>query len=115
MSFLCAPWGPSGIEGDIAKSRAEDGKSTKIHYDKPPADKKHICVIGAGASGLTAIKELTALGHKVTCLEMSVRIGGVYTKSYDSTLLTTSSLLTAFSDYSDGLEDRPRFWFVICF
>ena len=43
---------------------------------------------------------------------MSPRIGGVYTKSYDSTLLTTSSLLTAYSDYSDGKEDRPRFWYV---
>jgi len=41
---------------------------------------------------------------------MSPRIGGVYTKSYDSTLLTTSSLLTAFSDHTDGKEDRPRFW-----
>ena len=43
---------------------------------------------------------------------MSPRIGGVYTKSYDSTLLTTSSLLTAYSDYTDGKEDRPRFWSV---
>jgi hypothetical protein len=47
---------------------------------------------------------------KVTCFEKSPLIGGVYTKSYDSTLLTTSSLLTSFSDYSDGKEDRPRFW-----
>mmetsp|Transcript_31644 Transcript_31644/g.71137 ORF Transcript_31644/g.71137 Transcript_31644/m.71137 type:complete len:635 (-) Transcript_31644:271-2175(-) len=82
----------------------------KVCYDAPAEGKKHICVIGAGASGLTAIKELTAAGHKVTCFEQSPRIGGVYTKSYDSTLLTTSSLLTAFSDYSDGLENRPRFW-----
>jgi cation diffusion facilitator CzcD-associated flavoprotein CzcO len=29
------------------------------------AGKKHIAVIGAGASGLTAIKELLAQGHKV--------------------------------------------------
>ena len=54
----------------------------------------------AGASGLTVMKELTALGHKVMCFEESIRIGGVYTKSYDRTMLTTSSVLTAFSDYS---------------
>ena len=34
------------------------------------------------------------------CFEESIRIGGVYTKSYDRTMLTTSSVLTAFSDYS---------------
>jgi cation diffusion facilitator CzcD-associated flavoprotein CzcO len=72
--------------------------------------KKHIGIIGGGASGLSAIKELTAQGHKVTCFEQSQIIGGIYTKSYDNTLLTTSSLLTSFSDYSDGLEERPRFW-----
>jgi len=86
------------------------GAPKQVIYDAPAEGKKHIAVIGAGASGLTAIKELTAMGHKVTCLEASPRIGGVYTKSYDSTLLTTSSLLTAYSDYSDGLEARPRFW-----
>jgi len=32
---------------------------------EPYEGKKHIAVIGAGASGLTAIKELTAMGHKV--------------------------------------------------
>jgi len=75
----------------------------------PPA-KKTCCVIGAGASGLTVMKELTSLGHKVMCFEESIRIGGVYTKSYDRTMLTTSSVLTAFSDYSQGTEARPKFF-----
>jgi len=56
------------------------------------------------------MKELTALGHSVKCFDENLRIGGVYTKSYDRTMLTTSSLLTAYSDYSDGREDRPKFW-----
>lgn len=30
-----------------------------------PVAKKKIAVIGAGASGLTVMKEMTALGHKV--------------------------------------------------
>jgi hypothetical protein len=46
----------------------------------------------------------------VKCFDENLRIGGVYTKSYDRTMLTTSSLLTAYSDYSDGREDRPKFW-----
>jgi len=74
------------------------------------AGKKSVCVIGAGASGLTVIKEVTSLGHTAMCFEENCRIGGVYTKSYDRTMLTTSSLLTAYSDYSDGQEDRPKFW-----
>jgi dimethylaniline monooxygenase (N-oxide forming) len=37
-------------------------------------------------------------------------IGGVYVKSYKDTILTTSSLLTAWSDYSDGRESNPKFW-----
>lgn len=72
--------------------------------------KKHICVIGAGSSGLVVMKELTKLGHKVTCFESLPAIGGVYVKSYQNTILTTSSLLTAWSDHSDGKEDQPKFW-----
>jgi len=50
------------------------------------------------------------LGHEATSFELLPVIGGVYAKSYDNTTLTTSSLLTAFSDYSDGNEDKPKFW-----
>ncbi len=67
-------------------------------------------VIGCGASGLTAIRQLTAAGHTVECYETFPQLGGVYTNTYDSTILTTSSLLTAFSDYSDGKEADPAFW-----
>lgn len=72
--------------------------------------KKHICVIGAGSSGLVVMKELTKLGHRVTCFESLPAIGGVYVKCYQNAILTTSSLLTAWSDYSDGKEDQPKFW-----
>ncbi len=67
-------------------------------------------VIGCGASGLTAIRQLTTAGHTVECYETFPQLGGVYTNTYDSTILTTSSLLTAFSDYSDGKEADPTFW-----
>jgi NADPH-dependent glutamate synthase beta subunit-like oxidoreductase len=39
--------------------------------------KKHFCVIGGGASGIIVMKELTALGHKVTCFERLPRIGKI--------------------------------------
>lgn len=80
----------------------------------PPAPtgkaKKHVCVIGSGSSGLIVMKELLALGHTVECFELLPALGGVYVKSYQSTILTTSSLLTAWSDHSDGKEANPKFW-----
>ena len=86
------------------------GKAPRMEVVQAQHGKKTCVVVGAGASGLAVMKELTALHHSVTCFDENVRIGGVYCSSYDRTMLTTSSLLTAYSDYSDGLEDRPVFW-----
>ena len=74
------------------------------------APRKHVCVIGAGTSGLILMKELQEAGHTFECFDTLPIIGGVYVKSYASTVLTTSSLLTAWSDYSDGKEETPKFW-----
>ncbi len=73
-------------------------------------NKKHVCIIGGGSSALILMKELKSLGHTFECFEMLPTIGGVYVKSYQNTILTTSSLLTAWSDHSDGNESNPKFW-----
>ena len=39
---------------------------------------KNVCVIGAGVAGLTTAKTFTARGHKVTILERSGDLGGVW-------------------------------------
>ncbi|MGY8665275.1 NAD(P)/FAD-dependent oxidoreductase [Bradyrhizobium sp. UFLA05-109] len=39
---------------------------------------KHVCVIGAGVSGLAAAKAFSARGHKVTIIERSADLGGVW-------------------------------------
>lgn len=75
-----------------------------------PAPRKHVAVIGGGSSGIILMKELQEAGHTFECFEMLPVSGGVYVKSYESTVLTTSSLLTAWSDYSDGKERSPKFW-----
>lgn len=74
------------------------------------AAKKHICVIGGGSSALIVMKELQLLGHTFEAFEKLPTIGGVYVRSYHNTILTTSSLLTAWSDHSDGRENDPKFW-----
>lgn len=39
---------------------------------------KHVCVIGAGVSGLAAAKAFSARGHHVTIIERSAELGGVW-------------------------------------
>lgn len=72
---------------------------------------KKICVIGAGLSGLVALKELMAAGHDVVCYEQNRDIGGVFSgagSSYDSLRLTVSNYTMAFSDAMP--EEPMRFW-----
>lgn len=65
---------------------------------------KTVCVIGAGASGLTTIKQLLDEGHAPTCYEKESDLGGVFNFGqdkngvYDNTVLTISNYLMAFSD-----------------
>jgi dimethylaniline monooxygenase (N-oxide forming) len=72
--------------------------------------KKHVCVIGAGPSGLIVMKELQDGQHTFKAFDANTYVGGAFVKSYDSTLMTTSSLLSAWSDHSDSKEANPTFW-----
>ena len=71
-----------------------------------------VCVIGAGPSGLTAVKELLDEGHQVTCLERTDRAGGVFSTgvSYRDMRLTVSQYFMAFSSLAPPLEEERRHW-----
>jgi cation diffusion facilitator CzcD-associated flavoprotein CzcO len=68
-----------------------------------------VCVIGAGPSGLTTIKQLLDEKHEVTCFEKNDGIGGIWyrndiddvdqMKVYDHLILTISMKLMSFSDF----------------
>jgi dimethylaniline monooxygenase (N-oxide forming) len=64
-----------------------------------------VAVIGAGPSGLVAVKELLEEGHEPTCFERAPGLGGIFRfdevagSVYESCRLTSSGLLTAFSDF----------------
>ncbi len=66
---------------------------------------RRVAVIGAGPSGLVTVKELLEEGHEPTCLERAAGLGGVFRFDEDSGVvwescrLTSSGLLTAFSDF----------------
>lgn len=69
------------------------------------------CVLGAGPSGLTALKNLLALGIPAVCLEREDDVGGNWyfgsgaSAVFASTRLISSKSLTAFTDFP-----MPRRW-----
>lgn len=70
-----------------------------------------VCVIGAGPSGLTTIKQLRDEGHSVVCFEKNEDLGGIWYRKADSTkdaeemkvfdnlILTISMKLMGYSDF----------------
>lgn len=78
-----------------------------------------VAVVGAGPAGLVTIKELLQEGHDVLCFEQAAGLGGVFNFRSDSTAvsvwdtcrLTSSVLVTSFSDYfpdADGTQPYPH-------
>jgi len=67
-------------------------------------------VIGAGPSGLVAMKELKDQGLTVRAFEAQDNVGGVFRSSYDFLRLVTSSNHIFFSTFPHGDEARPVIW-----
>jgi hypothetical protein len=75
-----------------------------------------VCVVGAGASGLTAIKNLREQGFAVDCYERETSVGGAWNWRHDrspvyaSAHLVTSRPLTEFPDFPmpDTWPDYPH-------
>ena len=87
-------------------------------HDTPDiADRRDaVCVIGAGASGLAAIKNLREHGFAVDCYERETSVGGAWnwrhdrSPVYSSTHLISSRPLTEFPDFPmpDTWPDYPH-------
>ncbi|XP_035824185.1 dimethylaniline monooxygenase [N-oxide-forming] 2 [Aplysia californica] len=84
------------------------------------ASQKRVCVIGAGVSGLLAIKECLAEGFLPTCYESDSDIGGTWNQSkdpahtltpmvWDSLVVNTPGYLTLASDFPPPPELTPYF------
>ncbi len=72
------------------------------------------CVVGAGASGLTVVKNLLQHGIAVECFEREDNVGGNWyygrpsSSVYRSTHLISSKLLTEYPDFPMP-EDWPEY------
>ncbi len=74
-----------------------------------------VAVIGAGPSGLVAIKELLDEGHSVVCFEKGAQIGGAFNappegRAYDSLRLTISNYFMAFSSFPPDRNEERKYW-----
>jgi len=68
-------------------------------------------VIGAGPGGLVCAKELIEQGlREIVCLEQAEDLGGVFTNTYDSLVLTSSATMSMFSDFWIGDGNQHAFW-----
>ena len=68
-------------------------------------------VIGAGPGGLVCTKELLEQGvSEVVCLEQASDVGGVFTNTYDNLVLTSSCIVSMFSDFWIGDGNQQSFW-----
>ena len=70
----------------------------------PGRPRYNVAIVGCGAAGIVAMKEFLENGHKVTCFEANEDIGGVFgkTRRYENNLMTSSNLMTAYSDFTFG-------------
>jgi cation diffusion facilitator CzcD-associated flavoprotein CzcO len=101
----------TGKIGGERPDNATWSSATQVH-DR--AD--NVCVIGAGAAGLTAIKNLREYGFGVDCFERDVSVGGAWnwrsprSPVYASTHLISSKPFTQYPDFPmpDSWPDYPH-------
>jgi hypothetical protein len=66
----------------------------------------NVCVVGAGASGLLAIKNLLELGFTVDCYERETGVGGLWNWRHDRSPVTAVTHLIS-SRATSGIPDFP--------
>ena len=112
MTIESADWESTGATATIWRG------------DRPVYDRgEAVCVIGAGASGLTAIKNLREHGFAVDCYERETGVAGAWNWRHDrspvyaSTHLISSKPFTQFPDFPmpDEWPDYPHHSLVLSY
>jgi cation diffusion facilitator CzcD-associated flavoprotein CzcO len=68
--------------------------------------KKHVAIIGCGASGLVTLKELLAEGHTGVIFERTSHVGGIFKTVYQEGQMVSSTIITMFSDFLGSEGER---------
>ncbi|GHP01291.1 hypothetical protein PPROV_000004700 [Pycnococcus provasolii] len=94
----------------IPESSSAEAKSA---FSQPRRMPLRVAVIGAGPSGIVALKELKEMGFSTVLFDAAERIGGAFATAYEGAQLTTSSSLTAFGDFPPNppnMVAKPTMW-----
>jgi dimethylaniline monooxygenase (N-oxide forming) len=68
-------------------------------------------IVGAGPGGIVCAKELIENGiDNIICVEKSSSLGGVFRHSYDHLVLTSSAVMSMYSDFWIGDENTCTNW-----
>lgn len=89
----------------IWRDDLESKKNMKPRFAAKPLN---LCVIGAGAAGLVATRELLAVGHRVRTFEARGELGGLWNDGYESLHLITAKNLCGLDGFPIP-EDYPLF------
>ena len=71
-------------------------------------EKKNAFIIGAGPSGLCAVKEMAEAGLNPLCVDSKDAIGGLFNSSYNELYTTTTNNFMAFSDFPP--KEDLKYW-----
>src|SRR5215475_12511205 len=95
-----------------APRRGQTTSTPHKHRSNHMVSQKHVCVIGAGVSGLAAAKAFSARGHKVTIIEKSADLGGVWepARSYPQVQTQSPKDLYRYTDKAmpDSYPEWPK-------
>lgn len=70
--------------------------------------KQNVFIIGAGPSGLVAVKEALEAGLNPLCVDSKSSIGGLFNESYNELYTTTTNMFMAFSDFPP--KEKLKYW-----
>lgn len=98
---VAAPWllAPIGAASGLYALSLLQPVRRRARALGPKTRSQRVAIVGAGPSGVVALKEFCAAGHDARCFEAGPAIGGVFASCPERTRLTTSAALTAFSDF----------------